>query len=141
MSTLHAVHRDHNHLLALASAAGSALRGGDRSPLDALAVRLRRHLRLEEEQLFPAAERLVEDPRFHLTATLRREHGMLRAILAGVEAELAHDNLAGAIGDLRELASALGLHERKERELLYPMLERRLGGQDLSALLMLEGGG
>jgi hemerythrin-like domain-containing protein len=134
MSNLQSVCRDHNHLAALVRAAGSALADGDAGPLSALAGRLRQHLRIEEEQLFPAAERLVDDPSFHLTATLRREHDVLRGLLAEVEQELARDNFAGARGNLSELATTLVLHQRKERQVLFPMLERLLGEGELPAI-------
>jgi iron-sulfur cluster repair protein YtfE (RIC family) len=117
--------RDHHRTLALIAAAQRelSLPGSPRS-LTELGRRLRAHLRLEEELIFGAVEALVGDPGFHVTATLRREHQALRALFADVEAELARDNRAGAWGNLRELATSLAVHERKEHDVLFPMAER-----------------
>jgi iron-sulfur cluster repair protein YtfE (RIC family) len=124
---LQAFSRDHSHLLALAAAARRELAGppAPGSPcFAALALRLRRHLRFEEDLLFPAIERLVGDPDFHLTATLRREHQLLRRLLGDVEEALVLHNHAGALGNLFELEAAMRTHEGKEQRVLYPMADR-----------------
>ena len=117
--------RDHHRTLAVIAAAQRELaRPGPAPALTELGRRLRSHLRLEEDLVFGAVETLVGDPQFHVTATLRREHQALRALFADVEAELERDNRVGAAGNLRELATALAVHERKEHDVLFPMAER-----------------
>lgn len=138
-SLLHAFHRDHHHLMALVGATRQALEdGGDASALDALARRLRRHLRIEEEVLFGAVDRVVQDPRYPITATLRREHDVLRELLADCEHALAAGNRAGAAGNLRELEVSLRLHEHKEAQVLYPMAEHALGNDPQAIALLLD---
>jgi hemerythrin-like domain-containing protein len=131
---LTALARDHHRTLSLIAAAQHELaRDGAVPSLAEVGRALRSHLRTEEEVIFTAIEALVDDPKFHVTATLRREHQALRELFAGVEAAVATDNRAGAIGDLRELAAAIATHERKEHQVLYPMAER-LGDSDGSDL-------
>ena len=126
--TLERFTSEHRHVVALIDAALRELDESlERSALDALGATLREHLRFEEQTIFPAVERLVGEPDFHLTATLRREHVALRVLLDEVERERHRDNRPGAIGNLRELAAALVAHERKERHVLYQMAERALG--------------
>lgn len=139
-TTLLDISRAHTQLFALIATALSELASEcGRSPaLDRIALLLRSHLRLEEEVLFPAVERVVQDPGFHLTATLRREHQALRALLAEVEYDRAHDNRDGAVGTLREFDAALRIHDEKERRVLYPMAARFLADTtdpELAALL------
>ncbi len=122
---LAALARDHQRTLHLIAAAQHELaRGGKVPSLTEVGRALRTHLRVEEVVIFTAIEALIDDPQFHVTATLRREHQALRALFAGIEAALAADNRAWAIGDLRELAAAITTHERKEHQVLYPMAER-----------------
>ncbi len=139
-STLQAFSHDLFQVIGLIEAAKEELASGrDReSPaLDRLARRLRNHLRLEEELIFPAVERQVQDPEFRLTATLRREHQAIRALLAEVERDLAHDNRAGAVGTLRELLAALHTHEQKERQALFPIAGRVLEESDPALVALL----
>lgn len=102
--------------------------------LTAFARRLRAHLRIEEEVLFPPVEHIVKSPALLATAALRREHDLFRGLLAEVEASSS----SAALGNLRELQAALRLHVEKEEKLLYPTVDRLLSSTsilELAALL------
>lgn len=110
----------------------------NRETLTAFARGVRTHIRIEEEILFPVAERVVQDPEYGLTAALRREHGALRNLLGEIERALGHDDRAALAGNLRELQAALRLHLTKEEQVLYPLVERTLGSStvlEMAALL------
>src|SRR4051812_32610520 len=99
-----ALTREHHRLLALLDAALRELaEGDDATPtITAFARRLRAQLRIEEELLFPAAERIVQDVGYPPTAALRREHEVFARLLGDVERDLARADRDAAMGDLRE---------------------------------------
>jgi hypothetical protein len=135
---LQAFQRDHHRVMAELGAAERALAAGDDSGVPLLAGRLRNHLKLEEEALFPFVERVVQDPSYDVTCALRCEHATLRDRLGFVERALAADDQAAARDGLRELGGALSDHEAEERRVLYPILSRRAPAFEEALALLLD---
>jgi iron-sulfur cluster repair protein YtfE (RIC family) len=90
---------------------------------------LDRHVRLEEEIVFPLFEArsgIVDGP----TAVMREEHRCLRRALSMMRAGIeARDTAAYAAG-LEFLNSVRTAHDAKEERILYPMIDRLLAPPD-----------
>ena len=123
---------DHDRLDAFEQGAFAARTAGDLEAARALFERfargLFRHIGFEENLLFPALESAAGlSPYAGPTAVMRAEHVEIRAAV-----QLLRD----AIGDpsvnptpLRQrLHGALGPHNEKEEQILYPMADRVLSG-------------
>jgi iron-sulfur cluster repair protein YtfE (RIC family) len=120
---------DHDRLDGLLAETTRSVDDGElvhaRSIFDAFERGMRRHIRVEEDILFPLFEAKT-GVRRGPTATLREEH---RAILAG----LNRMRQALDIGDAAEysdglsgLHALLGPHNLKEESVLYPTTDDRL---------------
>jgi hypothetical protein len=101
---------------------------GERMParaqeaLTTLAGRMRVRIRVEEEELFPRLEALVDTAEFSPTARMRRQHRVLLELVDGIELAIREGNLIAAAGDLCELRAALHTHLEEERRVLLPIL-------------------
>jgi iron-sulfur cluster repair protein YtfE (RIC family) len=100
---------------------------------DAYCKRLLRHMRLEEQILFPLIESLV--PRISRDVIeMRLEHGHVQRRLG--EARQAID--AGEVDAFRHAFDALGLillaHEAREERIVYPILDRSLSPEQRADL-------
>lgn len=86
-------------------------------------VGLARHIRAEEEVLFPAFDRIAgTPPDAGPAAVMRSEHRDIERIM---------NRVAGALGEgqpppLEDLVAVLAAHNRKEEHVLYPMVDDRL---------------
>lgn len=129
---------DHDRLDALEARAFERYAAGDadgaRSAWSDFAVGLRRHIRFEEDILFPAFEQtsgvpLVQGP----TAVMRAEHREIEGILEDVERAFAGAGEAAAFRD--RLHQVLGEHNLKEEGVLYPMTDQVLGPDERDALV------
>lgn len=96
---------------------------------------LRRHIRIEEEVLFPLFETRTAMRISGPTMAMRAEH-------REIEAELARMRDALDIGDAAEYASGLatlygvlGAHNLKEESVLYPTTDDLLGASERSELV------
>jgi iron-sulfur cluster repair protein YtfE (RIC family) len=86
---------------------------------------LERHMRLEEELLFPAFERhmkMTGGP----TAVMRHEHEVVRRYLDDMGAALGRLDIAGFRTASERLEGVLASHNLKEERILYPMVDRLL---------------
>lgn len=138
-SVLDALAWDHDRLDALDEAAFHALATGDapkaRSLFAAFARGLERHIRFEEELLFPVVEeRAGFSPDAGPTAVMRFEHIEIRARLAEVEAALATSSSSPARARA-QLHAILEDHNLKEEQLLYPLADSVLGPDDSDGLV------
>jgi len=132
---------DHDRLDALEASAFEARDDGAFALADrihsAFAHGLERHIRFEEELLFPAFEaRTGLSPTRGPTAVMRSEHreilSLLRAITADIGAVLPATDLAG---NRRALHDILGGHNLKEEQILYPGADRALPADESDALV------
>lgn len=101
---------------------------------------LRRHLRLEEQVLFPAFERVSGADKVS-TSELRAEHreieGMLDALSAAIETDDAGQATRALARELPRLLSRLDDHDRKEEATLYPAADRAITDPDQRRQLVL----
>jgi uncharacterized protein (DUF2249 family)/hemerythrin-like domain-containing protein len=130
---------DHDRLDALEAAAFEKRCAGDleaaRDLYSAFAAGLRRHIGVEEQILFPAfEERAGMPPTEGPTAVMRAEHREIEDLLAKIE---------GAIGEAgpsvetlrRSLHMVLEDHNLKEEQVLYPVTDDLLGGEEADRLV------
>lgn len=120
---------DHRHGDALFDeamrAAGVADWAAAQPALDGFVAALKRHMQVEEEELFPAFEAatgMTGGP----TAVMRTEH---RAMLASLDelVRLVRDAQADRIASVaRSFQAQMASHSTKEENILYPMCDRAL---------------
>lgn len=92
-----------------------------------LVARVRNHIRVEEEVLFPVFERLSGLHREGPTALLRREHELVRDLLGRIaDALQAPPQPEETRRLLRRLGALLEDHARREETLLYAVCDRML---------------
>jgi iron-sulfur cluster repair protein YtfE (RIC family) len=95
----------------------------------AMTRHLRERIRVEEEALFPALERLVGGGAcFEPTRRMRRQHAVLLDLVESLGNAITNRQWATASFDLRELQAALKLHLEEERRVLFPILGPDGGG-------------
>jgi uncharacterized protein (DUF2249 family)/hemerythrin-like domain-containing protein len=129
---------DHDRLDALESRAFALHAAGDaegaRGAWAEFAVGLSRHIRFEEEILFPAFEQASGvPPGAGPTAVMRAEHREIEGLLEDIERALAG---AGAPLSFRDrLHEVLGEHNAKEEQVLYPLTDESLDGDARDALV------
>jgi iron-sulfur cluster repair protein YtfE (RIC family) len=127
---------DHQEIDALRDAALRALQEGDHeaagSHFAAYAARLGRHIRLEEELLFPLFE-VRTGVSGGPTSVLREEHDELRRVVD--EARAAAAARRGFAEALAALARTVDEHCVREERVLFPMLDRQLLPNERAALV------
>jgi regulator of cell morphogenesis and NO signaling len=129
---------DHDRLEALDQQAFDRLAAGDaagaRAAWSEFTVGLRRHIRFEEELLFPTfEERLGVPPEAGPTAVMRAEHREIEALLEKIGQALAGE---GEVAPLRAaLHRVLGEHNLKEERVLYPATDGALSPEERDALV------
>ncbi len=87
---------------------------------------MERHIRIEEEILFPAFEErtgMVSGP----TATMRLEHTSIRNLLGQMAAAIEARQAEQFLDRAASLVSLLETHNMKEEMMMYPMLDQALG--------------
>lgn len=104
------------------------------------ALGLRRHIRMEENVLFPAFEERSGMRGMGPTAVMRSEHREIQALLEGIMGALAGaGDSAAAPRAVQEQAEALYAllqsHDDKEESVLYPMSDRMLGERERDDLV------
>lgn len=125
---------DHRRLDALDEAATESWHAGDRPAACRLHLRfvfaLLRHMRFEEEEIFPAFDRISGiDPRRGPTGLMRVEHRVIESLLHDVKA--AADRGRRAAAPVRSGLRALLLeHDGKEEMVAYNALERALSARE-----------
>lgn len=98
-------------------------------------TRLRRHIRMEEELLFPAFERATgaAGP----TAQMLHEHVEIQGLLGPMAAAIASDERPDRFPEIRKrFLSVLGHHNAKEERIVYPMSDQRLAPSEREALVL-----
>jgi iron-sulfur cluster repair protein YtfE (RIC family) len=117
-------HRDCDDLWVGVEEAASRGLPATREALGRFDAQLRRHLRLEEEQLFPALERATGMGGMGPTEMMRMEHQQMRRLLDAMAAGQDLDLLLEQ-GDT--LMMLIQQHNSKEEGVLYPLAVDRLG--------------
>jgi iron-sulfur cluster repair protein YtfE (RIC family) len=96
---------------------------------------LLRHMAWEEELLFPVCEQKVQRHDTGPTAGMRQEHAQITAALEKMGQSLAAGELTALNTAERDLVEVLTIHNRKEEQMLYPMLNHSLSPEERKALL------
>jgi hemerythrin-like domain-containing protein len=116
---------EHGRLDATLGDLDRLLRAGDssaaRSRLARFTARLDRYVHGEERLLFPVIEGGKPTP-LAPTAQMRREHGVLRRLVAAVRDAILRDDHAQSLDALGSLRSVFLLHHTKEEWLIHPRL-------------------
>jgi uncharacterized protein (DUF2249 family)/hemerythrin-like domain-containing protein len=130
---------DHDRLDDLESRAFAARDRGDFAEAKAcyavFAFGLRRHIRFEEELLFPEFEsRIGLSPSMGPTAVMRDEHREILECLGRIERGIGESN--SDLESVRHaLHSVLGNHNLKEENIVYPETDRALTPVERDALV------
>jgi hemerythrin-like domain-containing protein len=95
---------------------------------------LRRHLKWEEEVLFPAFEDATGHHGFGPTEIMKGEHGQMRAVLEEMERCAAAGDRAGLIEQGDTLMMLIQQHNAKEEGMLYPMADQAFGDAGWAAM-------
>jgi iron-sulfur cluster repair protein YtfE (RIC family) len=134
---------DHRRLDAIWADCCAAIGSGD---IDKLRARfpefdsgLRRHIRVEEDVLFPAFEESTGMGGGGPTAVMRAEHQEIQAFLDRIGA-LAKGGGGSAVmqagaSHQAGLTAVLHAHNLKEENILYPMSDQIFAGEEKTALL------
>ncbi len=130
---------DHNRLDALEARAFAARAKGDLDEARAIyavfAYGLRRHIRFEEEILFPEFETQAGfSPEVGPTAVMRDEHREILRCLDRIEAGIS-DPIANVDAPRRALHAVLGSHNLKEENIVYPLTDQALTAEGRDALV------
>ena len=129
---------DHAHLDGLERRAHAALLAGDRDTAHSLYAAFRsglnRHIRFEEEVLFPVFDMRAGLPHGGPTAFLRAEHREIRMLLESL-LQAAEDGAAAAAEPRQALRALLADHDRKEESILYPGTDLLLSAAESDALV------
>jgi hemerythrin-like domain-containing protein len=96
--------------------------------------RLRRHIEMEEQVLFPAFEQRTGMSESGPSRVMRMEHDQMRPILEQMGKAVAAQDGAGYEQASSALLQILVPHNRKEEQMMYPMIDEA-AGPDAQALL------
>ena len=98
---------------------------------------MERHIRLEEELLFPAFEEktgMTSGP----TQMMRMEHDQMRGMFEQMRTAIETKDAEQYLGVAETLLILLQQHNMKEESMMYPMLDQSLGDDAPSLLAQLE---
>jgi hemerythrin-like domain-containing protein len=132
------MHQHHVHCDDLFATAEDNCRCGDWAAADASVAafvsQTETHFAAEEEILFPAFEQatgMVSGP----TAMMRMEHRQMRGLFAQMGAALSARDGEGFAGAAETLLVLMQQHNMKEENILYPMCEQALPGEEITSAL------
>lgn len=89
--------------------------------------RLRRHIEMEEDLLFPAFEQRTGMTAAGPSVQMRVEHEQMQPILERMQAAVAARDGAAYQRAARALLDILVPHNQKEEQMMYPMLDEAVG--------------
>ncbi len=129
---------DHDRLDRLLAEASERLRAGDvavaAQVLAEVAGGLRRHIRLEDELLFPTFDR-VTGMNGGPTAVMRQEHRAIERHLELMVAAVDRHDLGAYADEKLAMLDVLGDHNDKEEAIVYPMTDAGLPEGERAALV------
>ncbi len=96
---------------------------------------LHRHIRWEEEILFPVFEAQAEMARDHgPTGVMRNEHRQIKGFLEQIQANVAEGDLTTEEAE-EGLLRILTAHNVKEEKILYPWIDNCVSDEERASLL------
>lgn len=130
--------QDHVEIDRIAERAAAAAEGGAGPEFEReggeFLRRLQRHIEIEEELLFPAFESRTGMVEAGPSAQMRIEHGQMQPILEAMRCAVAARDGGGYRLAAQALREILVPHNRKEEQVMYPMIDQVLG-DEVAALL------
>lgn len=99
---------------------------------------MKHHFAMEEDVLFPAFEAqtgMSGGP----TAVMRGEHAQMNEVFTAMREALARQDGNGYLGLSETLLMLMRQHNLKEENILYPMADQALAGQEGALLARMEG--
>lgn len=96
---------------------------------------LLRHICWEEDLLFPAFEAKTKTHDTGPTAVMRQEHTQIKAAMMRITHSLDAGDWAGATAAEQELTQILTVHNQKEEQILYALINKTLPAQERQHLL------
>jgi iron-sulfur cluster repair protein YtfE (RIC family) len=133
-------HMQQDHVL-IDGIAARAVAAAESRDWDALARhggeflrRLRQHIEIEEDVLFPAFEQRTGMTAGGPSVQMRVEHEQMQPILARMQAAIGAQDAGGYRSASQALFDILVPHNQKEEQMMYPMLDQAVGA-DVPALL------
>lgn len=130
--------QDHVLIDGIAERAIAAAQAGDWPALEREASdflrRLRRHIEMEENVLFPAFEQRTGMTAAGPSAQMRVEHTQMRPILSRMQEAASAPDRVGYQQASKALFDILVPHNMKEEQMMYPMLDEAVG-EGVQALL------
>ena len=100
-----------------------------------LTTGLHRHIRWEEEILFPVFEAQAEMVRDHgPTGVMRHEHRQIKNFLEQIQAKVAEGDLTTEEAE-EGLLQVLTAHNVKEEKILYPWIDNCVSDEERTSLL------
>lgn len=131
--------RDHDLIDGIAERAAAAAVAGDWAALERdgseFLRRLRRHIEMEEDLLFPAFEQRTGMAAGGPSVQMREEHVQMQPILAQLQSAVDGKDGPGYERAARALLEILVPHNQKEEQMMYPMLDEAMGA-DAQELLV-----
>lgn len=89
---------------------------------------MQHHFAMEEQELFPAFENASGNTAGP-TAVMRHEHQQMRSLFGDMEVALAEQNADDYLGSAETLLILMQQHNAKEEQILYPMSDQVLAGE------------
>ncbi len=124
---------DHDLIDGFVARAVDAAEAGDLGTMQAeggeFLRRLRRHIEMEEDVLFPAFEQRTGMVEAGPSRQMRVEHELMQPILARMQDALAAQDGGGWRQATRSLLEILQPHNVKEEQMMYPMLDDATGAE------------
>lgn len=131
--------QDHDLIDGIGERAVAAAAAGDGPALERDGAeflrRLRRHIEMEEDVLFPAFEQRTGMAAGGPSVQMREEHVQMQPILAQMQAAVSGRDGPGYQRAAQALLEILVPHNQKEEQMMYPMLDEAVGADDRQALL------
>ncbi len=142
MTTLtHFLSEDHNHCDTLFVAAENAVAARDWAladeEFDHFLAGMKRHFAMEEEVLFPAFEQRTGSaggPTF----VMRSEHRQMSGLLDEMAGALRQNDDKGYLGLSETLLMLMRQHNMKEENILYPMSDQAMDGEQSALIARME---
>ena len=129
---------DHRRCDAIFEEAERAARAGDLAVLarasSEFLSRITAHIAVEERLLFPAFEERTGMSGGGPTAVMTEEHRAMGVLFDQMRAAVATNDTTGYLRASGQMMEILIQHNQKEEMMMYPMLDRVMGG-DLAPLL------
>ncbi len=92
-------------------------------------AKMKRHLAMEEEVLFPALEDATGMHNVGPVAVMRHEHGQMRGLLSEMGRLNGLGEFESVLNQGDTLLMLISQHNAKEEGILYPMADEALGDQ------------